>query len=232
MGKITEQNKKTTSEEHSARASADNVFISSKHSVEICRLVRYKTTSQAKKILEEVIALKRAVPFKRYKRNVGHKPGMAAGRFPQKAAKEILRLVKAVEANAQFKGLNTADLKITKLIANRASHPVTGGRHRTIARRTNLEIEATETKEEKGKKKEEKRGKREKPGERKGEKKEEREKLGEREKPGERKGEKKEEIKEIKKEGEKKTEEKENINKNKPGEKDSERDKNKMGAAK
>lgn len=149
MNKIKEQNKKTTSEEHLARASADNVFISSKHSVEICRLVRYKTTSQAKKILEEVIALKRAVPFKRYKRNVGHKPGMAAGRFPQKAAKEILRLIKAGEANAQFKGLNTADLKITKLIANRASHPVTGGRHRTTARRTNLEIEVRETKEKK-----------------------------------------------------------------------------------
>lgn len=140
---------KIASEEHSAKAKANDLHISTKHSVEICRYLRYKTTEAAKKFLEEVIALKKPVPFKRYKRNVGHKAGMAAGRYPQKAANEVLKLVKAAETNAQFKGLNTSNLKITKILANKASIPLTGRRHRTATKRTHLEIEVMETKEKK-----------------------------------------------------------------------------------
>jgi len=36
----------------------------------------------ARKFLEDVAALKKAVPFKRYKRNVPHRKGMCAGRYP------------------------------------------------------------------------------------------------------------------------------------------------------
>lgn len=136
----------TAIKEHSARAKANNLHVSTKHSVEICRYLRYKTTSIAKKILEGIIALKTPVPFKRFKRNVGHKPGMAAGRFPQKAAREVLKLIKAAETNAQFKGLNTSNLKITKLLANKASVPMTGGRRREASKRTHLEIEVKEKK--------------------------------------------------------------------------------------
>jgi large subunit ribosomal protein L22 len=134
-----------TAKEHLARASAQNLSVSTKHCVEICRYLRYKSTSQAKKILEEVIKLKKAIPFKRYNRDVGHKPGMAAGRFPRKAAAEVLKLIKSVEANAQFKGLNTSSLKITKILANKAAIPLTGGRQRTGTKRTHLEIEVKET---------------------------------------------------------------------------------------
>lgn len=136
-------------EEHLARAKTHSLPVSTKHCVEICRTLRYKTISQAKKILEEVFTFKKAIPFKRHKKDTGHKPGIAAGRFPQKASKEVLRLLKAVEANAQFKGLNTSSLKITKILANKAPAPSTGGRHRHTTRRTHLEIEVTETKEKK-----------------------------------------------------------------------------------
>jgi len=147
---MKEQDKKVI-EEHLARAKANNLSVSTKHSIELCSHLRYKTTNFAKNALEAVISLKKPIPFKRFKTDMGHKPGMAAGRYPQKAAKEVLKLIKAAETNAQFKGLNTANLKIIKILANRASVPLTGGRQRTATKRTNLEIEVMETKEKKKK---------------------------------------------------------------------------------
>lgn len=129
---------------HIAIARALNVPISTKHCVEICRSLRFKDVSYAKKFLEEVSVLQRAVPYKRFIQDTGHKAGMSAGRYPQKAAKEILRLLKSVEANAQAKGLDTSNLKIIKLLANKASIPFSGGRHRTGTKRTHVEVEVRE----------------------------------------------------------------------------------------
>lgn len=135
----------TTGNEHLASAKAMSLPVSAKHCIEICDYIRYKKTSFAKAFLEDVSQLKKAVPFKRFKRDMGHKVGnMAAGRFPQKAAKEFLKLIKSVEANAQNKGLNTANLKIVRILSNRASAPVTGGRHRQGTKRTHLEIQVKE----------------------------------------------------------------------------------------
>lgn len=129
---------------HLAAAKALNLPVSTKHCIEICDSLRYKDVSYAKKFLEEVVNLKRAVPFRKYVMNTGHKKGMSTGRFPTKAASEILKLLRSVEANAHFKGLNTSSLKITKLIANRAPIPFGGGRHRTKTKRTHVEVEVKE----------------------------------------------------------------------------------------
>ncbi len=129
---------------HLAIAKALNLPVSTKHCIEICDSLRYKDVSYAKQFLEEVVALKRAVPFRKYVMNTGHKKGMSTGKFPTKAASEVLKLLKSVEANAHFKGLNTGSLKITKLIANQASIPFTGARHRTATKRTHLEVEVKE----------------------------------------------------------------------------------------
>ena len=51
-----------------------------------------------------------------------------------------MRLIKAVEANAQVKGFDTTVLKITKIVANKASTPQTGGRKRHAKKRTHVEI--------------------------------------------------------------------------------------------
>ena len=143
------EEKQKIGSEHLAKASASNLSVSTKHSVELCRNLRYKKTAKAKEILEGVIAVKKPIPFRRFTKDLGHKPGIGAGRYPQKAAKEFLKLVRAVENNAQFKGLNTSSLKIVKIVANKASVPMTGGRHRTSTKRTHLEIEVREAKEKK-----------------------------------------------------------------------------------
>lgn len=130
--------------EHTAHALARNVSISWKHGIEISNTLRFRSVEYAKKFLEDVAALRRPVSFTRYTLDVGHKAGMSSGRYPQKAAKEFLRLVKVVEANAQVKGLNTASLKITKLITNRGSKAPSAGRRRHTAKRSHIEIEVRE----------------------------------------------------------------------------------------
>ena len=137
----TENNVK---DEHIAKASAQNLAISTKHCIEISKFLRYRPLSFAKAYIEDVIEQKKAIPFKRFNRDVGHKAGMAAGRYPVKAAKQFLALLNSVESNAQFKGLNTSGLKITKILANKASIPSTGGRSRTGTKRSNLEVEVKE----------------------------------------------------------------------------------------
>lgn len=141
---------------HVAVARMRNLPISTKHSIEISRHLRFKQTDKAKAFLEDVIAKAKPVPFKRFVRDMGHKSGMASGRFPVKAAKEFLRLVKSAEKNAEDLGLNTESLKIVHLLANKASIPMTGGRMRGATKRTHIEIKvaegATKKKEVKAKK--------------------------------------------------------------------------------
>jgi large subunit ribosomal protein L22 len=53
---------------------------------------------------------------------MGHRknlPGGGPGRYPQKAAKEILLLLKNIASNAEYKGLGTENLKLTHIQAQR-----------------------------------------------------------------------------------------------------------------
>jgi large subunit ribosomal protein L22 len=85
-----------------------NLGISTKTSVEICNLIRNKTTEQAKKILHRVIEKKQAVPYKRYFKEIPHRKGkIMTGRFPSKASKTILDLINSAEGNAQNKGMSS-----------------------------------------------------------------------------------------------------------------------------
>ena len=105
----------------SARAQAVEVDISPKHSVEICNKIRGMQLQSAKDYLEEVVELKTPVPFKKYNGKVGHRKGkgFGPGRYPQKAARVILKLLEDCEANAEYSGLNTDDLFIKHLVSHR-----------------------------------------------------------------------------------------------------------------
>ena len=133
---------KQIDENEIAKASATSLPISTKQSIEVCNVLRNKKLEKAKAILERVLEKKEAIPFKRFGSDTGHKKGaIGAGRYPQKTTKEILKLLNSVEANAQVKGLNSDDLKIIQLIANKASAPWRFGRkRRRKAKRTHIEI--------------------------------------------------------------------------------------------
>ncbi|MBN4048979.1 50S ribosomal protein L22 [archaeon AH-315-M20] len=132
---------KNYNKENMARASGKSIPVSFKHSIEICNFIRGRDVNYAKNVLSEVINERRAIPFKRFSDDVGHKKNMAAGRYPKKASKEILDIINLVEANAQFKGLNTSDLVITHISPNKASSVTRFGRKRgRKAKRTNIEV--------------------------------------------------------------------------------------------
>jgi large subunit ribosomal protein L22 len=136
-----------------ARAKANEIPVSPKHSIEIARFIKGMTTTEAKAYLEDVVELKKAIPFRRFKRNVAHKRGLkgwAAGRYPVKAAKAYLRLLNSVEKNAEYIGLDTETLRIDHVSANRgrghrAFFPRAMGRATPKRRETvNIEIIVTE----------------------------------------------------------------------------------------
>jgi len=132
---------KDFNKDNMARAMGRSTPVSFKQSVEICNFIRGKKLNLAKQVLNRIIKKKQALPFKRFNSDIGHKKGMAAGRYPGKASREVLDLLNLVEANAQFKGLNTSNLIICHINANKASTTMRFGRKRSRrAKRTNFEI--------------------------------------------------------------------------------------------
>jgi len=71
----------------------------------------------------------------------GGKVGMGPGRFPIKTASEVLKLLNSLEANAQFKGLDTNSLVIVKMVANRAPKTWRYGRQRRrVMKRAHVDL--------------------------------------------------------------------------------------------
>jgi large subunit ribosomal protein L22 len=114
--------------------------ISFKHSVEVCRHIRGKPLAFARKALAGAIALKAAIPYKRYNKEMAHQSGVGSGRFPVKVCEAVGKVLDSAEANAQLKGISTAHLVVKQAGANKAGvvhHYGRWGRH---ARRTHIEV--------------------------------------------------------------------------------------------
>ncbi|MBI2647674.1 50S ribosomal protein L22 [Candidatus Woesearchaeota archaeon] len=136
---------KEYNEEHMARAIGVALPISLKQSIEICRFIKNKDIRLAKRILQDVVDKKLAIPFRTYNRDLAHKKKVGPARYPEKASKELLKLIDMVEANAQFKGLNTSNLVITHISAHQSSKAWHFGRKiRRKMKRANVEIIAEE----------------------------------------------------------------------------------------
>ncbi len=120
--------------------------ISTKHSIEISKFIRHKTISWAKKQLNLVLDKKIAVPLKRFNKDRGHRKGkVGPGFYPQKATKEILKLLISLEGYAQNKGLDKENLYIKEIIPNKASTSYHYGRIRGIqTKSTHIKIIAAE----------------------------------------------------------------------------------------
>lgn len=86
-----------------AIARTKNSRISLKHAKEICKFLKNKKLSRAKKFLEDVLSQK--VSY--------------GGKYYTKATKEFISLLKSVEANAKKKGLNVDKLFIKTIKADK-----------------------------------------------------------------------------------------------------------------
>jgi large subunit ribosomal protein L22 len=101
--------------DRTAIASAREVDISPKAAREICNFIKGMFLDHAKDYLEYVVIKKKPIPYKRHKKHVAHRKeltGWPAGRYPVKAAKEILKVLENAENNAEFKGLDVERMKI------------------------------------------------------------------------------------------------------------------------
>jgi large subunit ribosomal protein L22 len=104
------------------RASNREVDVSPKAASEVCSAIRGMRLAEAKKFLEDVIALKRSVAFRRYKKKAAHRSDLFkfhAGGYPVKAAEKVLQVLQNLEANSDFKGRDTDRLTIIHAAALR-----------------------------------------------------------------------------------------------------------------
>jgi large subunit ribosomal protein L22 len=105
-----------------ARAKANEVDISPKHAFEIARFIKRMRTDDAIEYLNRVVSLEKAIPIRVYNKKVPHRRGLAGwhtGRYPQKAARVFIKLLNAAQKNAEYIGLDAANLKIVHVQANR-----------------------------------------------------------------------------------------------------------------
>jgi len=120
-----------------AKVNAKDIPISTKHSAAICRFIRKKGIPQAINELREVAKIKRPVPMRG---EIPHRrgKGMMSGRFPQKAAKEFIILLKSLEANANYAGIENPVISEAK--ANIGARPF--GRRGIRRKRTHITLTA------------------------------------------------------------------------------------------
>jgi large subunit ribosomal protein L22 len=71
--------------------------------------------------LEKVGRMEQAVPYRRYVKGIGHREGNTPklAKYPQKAAKHITGILKNIQANAEFKGLNEEKIKLIHVQAQK-----------------------------------------------------------------------------------------------------------------
>ncbi|MEM1942877.1 MAG: 50S ribosomal protein L22 [Candidatus Caldarchaeum sp.] len=98
---------KVGEKENEVRASLREVDVSPKWAREVCEAVKGLTITEARKLLEDVVKGRRMIRYGRYrKKRAHHAETRGPGGYPVKVSKYMLKLVDALEANAEFKGLD------------------------------------------------------------------------------------------------------------------------------
>ncbi|MDY6764180.1 MAG: 50S ribosomal protein L22 [Halobacteria archaeon] len=125
-------------EEISAKAIGRERKVSLKNSVELAKHIKGMSVEEARETLEAVRDGEKAVPFKSHNSGVGHRKnleGWDAGRFPEKASKELLKVLENASSNAEYKGLDPDDMKIHHVAAHKVDE-VEGMKPRAFGRAT------------------------------------------------------------------------------------------------
>jgi large subunit ribosomal protein L22 len=136
-----------------ARARGLELPISPKKTYEILNAIRGLPVDRATTVLEDAIALRRAIPFRRYNQETAHHVGSGPGRYATKVAKNVLKVLENAKENADYEGLD-ADRLFVKVAASsrgrirKASMPRAHGRATAWHEQTtHIEIVLAERKE-------------------------------------------------------------------------------------
>jgi large subunit ribosomal protein L22 len=136
-----------------ARARGIELPMSPKKTYEVLNAIRGLPVDRAQTWLENVVALKQAVPFRRYNQETAHKRGTGPGRYPRKVAANVLKILTNARENAEYEGLDTDRLFVEVAASARgrirkASMPRAHGRATAWNEQTtNVEIVLVERKE-------------------------------------------------------------------------------------
>lgn len=105
-----------------AIAKSLNLHSSKKHCMYICNFIKNKSIDRAIQELQEVIKLKRIIPFKG---EIPHRkgPGIMSGRYPVKTSKCFIYILKALKGNAIVNGLDLDKTRIYIASASWDSRP-------------------------------------------------------------------------------------------------------------
>lgn len=95
-----------------ARARGYELHVSPKKTYEVLNAIRGLPLERAMQVLEDVVSLKKAIPFRRYNQETAHHKGVGPGRFPVKVASEVIKVLDNAKANADYEGMNVDDLRI------------------------------------------------------------------------------------------------------------------------
>lgn len=123
-----------------AMARGDSVRASKRHCMYICTFIKGKKVDQAIAELEQVVKLKRAIPFKG---EIPHRgKGMMSGRYPVDASKIMIAMLKGLRGNIIANGMDLDKTVIVEGISNWAARPQkrSGGR----GKRTHVTLVARE----------------------------------------------------------------------------------------
>ncbi len=138
--KKEKKSEKPVIKKEEATARGASLPISKKHSMYICNFIKYKKIHDAISDLERVIKFKQAVPFKG---EIPHRKGnMAAGRYPIKASKYFINLLKGLKGNAIVNGLELERTRIYIASPSWANRPARRGGG--LAKKTNIILKAKE----------------------------------------------------------------------------------------
>jgi len=101
--------------ETTAKAMLRDRPISLKHSKAVARAIKGKTVADAEAYLQRVIDGEQSVPFRQHNSGVGHRSdidGWDAGRYPEKASKDFLKLLENASNNADEQGFDGESMRI------------------------------------------------------------------------------------------------------------------------
>jgi large subunit ribosomal protein L22 len=101
--------------ETTAKAMLRDRPISLKHSKAIAREIKGMTVADAEAYLGRVIDGEQSVPFRQHNSGVGHRSdidGWDAGRYPEKASKDFLKLLENARNNADEQGFDGESMTI------------------------------------------------------------------------------------------------------------------------
>lgn len=98
-----------------AKAFGYELHCSRKDAMNLAYAIRGMKITDAKKFLQEIIDMKRPLPIVFHKRKIAHKKAIGPGRYPEKTARHMLKTLENAENNAEYKGFDAENMKITHI---------------------------------------------------------------------------------------------------------------------